>query len=643
MRHSWNEWDDTLSTYSSAFNPDEFYADWAAEHEEDGPSEEDIKEAIERAEERERDQQVRFRAIAAVYEKADRILTLDPVSVALVTDANAPAAWSDGQNISLNTKILRNYEDRDIVSLHGTNYHELCHILYTPRQGSVMGKWVMEKNYMTAFNILEDQRIETLFAARYPSTRVFLEASTMRYVIETAERPEDVAMIHLLIHGRRFVDYELRKEAYQICAEVFGLDTAKTFAEIIDEYRTLAFPSDVDRGMELIERLQLLLMRLGQSMQSKGCGNDGPLKKGRPEPGSAQKRDAMNSEGDGKPVKPEDLSDSDGEGTGEPDSNYAGDDDKYADQSKTRDDETRARDNRLSDRANDILDQLADTPQAHKETKEFRKAVRVNEFSTGRLKKQNFEDSRVHAYAKNAANTFGETLRQIEEEADPTWLYEQPSGKLNTTRAMHADVNDLNRLFDRWYEGDDATVIEAAILLDRSGSMAYRLSEAAEAMWIIKRGLEKIDARVTAYTFCEYSRLLYSADELASPSTFRRPPCGGSTNPLRGLEEVEMIMEMSKRPTKIVFMVTDGYWDGNEASNRVVARMNDNGVLTVLVYIGDLNWLEEEAERGSEYAMRQLRELTHGAKVVRAIKEPKDLVPLAQRIVTTYLKQKIER
>lgn len=622
------EYDGGKSSYDT-FDWHAFVRDYANENDGVKPSEDEIKAARGQHEEREREQQGRFRAIAAIYEKADRIITLDPVSVKLVDEANGVSAWSDGRDIYLNTKLLRNYDDRDIVSLHGVNYHEVCHIMYSPRAGSDLGKWVLNHQFIQAFNVLEDQRIETLFSNRFPSTRVFLEAEVLRYVIGLS----DATQVHLLIHGRRFVSRELRLEAYRLFAAKYGKQVAQSIADIIDEYRTLALPRDVPRAKELIERMQLIMLR-HDIIPPTPCVNRTPAKKGRPEAASEQARDAEKDSGDS--VKADEIGDPTNKG-GEDSNDSAGTPKQVSEQEK-RDAADAAKE--LSDIANEMLDDLINTSEARRETREFRNAVRMNEFVTNRIKKQSYDTAPVDARARTAASKFGDVLRQIEEEADPTWEYETPSGKLNTNRAMHFDINDFNTLFDRWYEGDDATVIEAAILLDRSGSMAYRMDAATEAMWAIKRGLEKIDSRVTVYTFNEASRLLYGADEKAEPSSYRTAAAGGNTNPLRALEETELIMEASTRPTKIVFMVTDGYWDYEDKSNEVVARMNAAGVLTVVVFIGDLRGLDA---RDDEWAKNELARISHGARIMRSIAKPEDFVPLAERVVTAHLNDKIRR
>ena len=111
---------------------------------------------------------VRLNALCRVYEQADRVLSGDPVIVKVVPDGPAPA-WSDGASISINASQIEDMDLETLTQVNGLNYHELAHHLYTPRRGTDLMKWVLDNNYMQAFNMLEDQRIETLLVARYPS------------------------------------------------------------------------------------------------------------------------------------------------------------------------------------------------------------------------------------------------------------------------------------------------------------------------------------------------------------------------------------------------------------------------------------------------------------------------------------------
>ena len=124
---------------------------------------------------------LQLNALCRVYEQADRVLTGDPVIVNVVPDGPAPA-WSDGSSITINANEINDIDLETLTQVNGLNYHELCHHLYTPRRGTTLMQYVIENDYMNSMNILEDQRIETLFVARYPSVAPFLIATVARWL-----------------------------------------------------------------------------------------------------------------------------------------------------------------------------------------------------------------------------------------------------------------------------------------------------------------------------------------------------------------------------------------------------------------------------------------------------------------------------
>lgn len=615
-------------------------------------STEERKARLELEAEIQREHEARMRAIAMVYETADRIITADPVGVRLVEDASMPSAWSDGKTISLNTKVLQNYSDKDIMSLHGVNYHEVCHILYTPRMGSEFVQWLVEANLMQAFNVLEDQRIETLFVARFPSTRVFLEAAVLRYVLEVAAgdeyakypslRDRDLRMSFLLTHGRRYLNKGFRDMIRSRFEKSYrGPELIPALTRIVDEYRVLSFPKDYAAAKSLIMELDKIMKDNHMDVPVGPCGSRDPMKKGRPEAGSDQSKDAEKARNDaensqGMPEKSEGEGES-GEG--------AANDETDESASATPNAEFAQEHKDLADAINTLLDEMSQDKTVRSETKEFRQAVRTNERATNSLRKHKYLDVSVETDIISSARNFGDELRELQQEADPTWLREKPHGKLNIQRAMHADINDYDKLFDQWYEGDDVCDIEAAILLDCSGSMQYRMDAANAATWSIKRGLERIGSRVTVYTFSEISRLLYSADEKAAPSSARVVSAGGGTDPARALDEAEYIMSVSSKATKIVFVVTDGMWNWGTTSDATIKRMNADGVVTVVVHIGSLKYYEDMLKDPSmaREAKKQLDNFRHNAQIMRSISHPRELGPLAKHIVTTYIKERIYR
>jgi hypothetical protein len=80
-------------------------------------------------------------------------------------------AWSGASTVTFNSRVIGDLNDaKSIAGVKGLDLHEISHILYTSREGSEIFDFVSDNNYFMAYNALEDQRIETLFTAKYPST-----------------------------------------------------------------------------------------------------------------------------------------------------------------------------------------------------------------------------------------------------------------------------------------------------------------------------------------------------------------------------------------------------------------------------------------------------------------------------------------
>ena len=99
-----------------------------------------------------------LQSVSAVYSKADSIIVGDNVSVSVDSEGKIDTpAYNDGREVIFNASLLESLDDETITSLHGFNYHEVAHLLFSPRQGSELGQWIRENNMRRAYNILEDK------------------------------------------------------------------------------------------------------------------------------------------------------------------------------------------------------------------------------------------------------------------------------------------------------------------------------------------------------------------------------------------------------------------------------------------------------------------------------------------------------
>jgi len=561
----------------------------------------------------------------SVFQRADRILTGLSVNVFLNEgeETSAPA-YNDGRDVTFNANAIKAIDEETIRSLHGLNYHEIGHLLFTPRVGSQLGKWAVEnKQRQQVFNILEDCREETFLVAKYPSVRPFLTALIGEYI---AKDLENYTENFILLAGRRYFSLSARKLSAKMFAETHGEDKAKLIYQVCSEYRTLVFPRDYARAQELIEKL-IESETVPESMETQsGCSHRKGMRNGKPEGEKAQQ--AL-----------QDVIKGDEAGEGETESDMFGD---SADWGTTGDSNTGEVDTAHSDFTSKEFDKaIEQAVELAKSDKEVAKKVSdtnkaiIKDGSTrsilGRARNTKFEPAMPEV---TTSRMFGQELERLRIDSDPMWNTEKPSGKLNVRRAMHADINDLNKLFDRWEIGNDDYDIEACILIDRSGSMYSEIGSACRSAWIIKRAIEKINGNVSVMTFSTVSRTLYSADERALANEINIVEANGGTDPYYALLESERIFMQSPRKTKLMFMLTDGAFDSKN-NDPIIERLNDNGVMTNVVFLtGNEDWAKRILSDP-----KLIKEYSHQAQNFQLIAKPNDLVKVAKDVVKNHLKK----
>lgn len=212
-------------------------------------------------------------ALQAVFQKVVRILsgsqklTLSFGILPKGHPMSGAPGWTDGENIFLNRDYIwrelgSNPSREDIgkllLRLKGVIYHELSHILYTPRFNSVFVKWVTERNaasfdhtWWWSFNALEDQRIETLFTGTYRPSIKFFEAAALEWLVKD---PEAAAVALPLLHGRKYMPADVRAKSEAAFRAKHGDAITDGFKEIIDQYLLITFPADDLLARDLVRR-----------------------------------------------------------------------------------------------------------------------------------------------------------------------------------------------------------------------------------------------------------------------------------------------------------------------------------------------------------------------------------------------------
>lgn len=619
---------------------------------------------------------IKLGAVCRVYEQTDRVLTQDPIHVHVVNNGNAPA-WSDGADIYINREELEEFDLQELVQITGLNYHELSHHLYTPRKGTSLMQWLMAQEdmmpgYMAACNMLEDQRIETLFIARYPAVVPYLTKTVLRWL---GNSPETMAVNYPCIRGRQYLPLELRMAFRD---QFIKPELISVIADIVDQYRVLHFPKGYAKAQELIKRFkEEVLDKLDMTDQKKSdggpskCASRTPVNKGRPEAGKAQERDSQRAQGMSDPEpefvhKPEQVED-------KPDKGERDDDDldintppstdrtgsnlsdnfipptSAKEAIERRDPEQgtpaagRGHAESLGGIPDDIMSIINDIEQSIYDRKDVQTDIKTKQRvivgGDGKhqdgIKRGKYDSVPVHANVLMAARRFARELERLKQECEPTWQREMPAGRVNVQRVIRGC--EIDNAFDRWEEGTDGTDIETVLLIDRSGSMGSNNNDlrASEAAWVVKRAMEQVDAPVTVYSFDDKAELVNTRSEKVEKSRLQFIYGSGGTNPQSALIATERLFKTSKSKSKLMFLVTDGQFD-HQNTDQIIQRMNAAGVITVFILIAnekELEWLSARYKGDNSPSM------WHECTVHGTITSAADLIPFAKQIVTSTIKK----
>jgi hypothetical protein len=659
----------------------------------------------------------KLQGLSSTLEKTDRILSGRPLRVFINPAANLtdPPASSDGETIKFNESVLMDSmakkPKRFLLLLLGLNYHELAHTMYSPRQGTSREMDHIQKNGLhMAWNMLEDQRIEALFAATYGSASKFLTAPVTQLILDDKNQ---WGLAHLLTHGRRYLPIQVRTA---LASRFSGSKQQKADVErIIDSFRKLDYlnkASDAVRMVKLVEEFHKIITDLGITSSPCSLHGDGGFNKGvavkaisqdasrrqqeqdeeqeaaeeagedgsqfwpdREDPGAddesegdtgagsddftddeeSDEADGTDSFGIGGSDGDEDDTSGSGAG-GDPDSDSdAGDgaaegspsgrgassgEDEADDDEDLGDSDLssgskgsgggskQASDDEIENLANEVLDYLDNDEAVQREITQTQ--LGMDDPNTMELDAPlatiRYED--VTEAMRSASEKVGIELRRLYESIESGWNYGTDHGRLNVGRAMQGGSSD--EWFDSFEEGHELDAgLEAMFLLDRSGSMgafgysstAYNMKSAdrpplpivsaARSLWIIKRALDQNEATTSAFSFDDDTEILYKREEEASPLKYKMIAAGGSTDPMVGLREARRILNGSQKPNKVLFIITDGQFDGG--ANLYLDLIGS--IDAIKVFIG----IDEDMPRVFEQYMNVHRKISDASQVVEVV------------------------
>jgi len=633
---------------------------------------EELQEISEEQKELEAKRQ-RIERFTGFFSRVNSAFSFRPVTVKVETSPVKAPAWSGASEVFFNSNEIGDLDTPEsIAGIKGLDLHEVSHILYTSRQGSDLVERVIDKNMWTAFNALEDQRIESFFTAKYPSTIPWFVSMIL---IHFKNNPEVFENSYPLLCGRRYLPVEIRKESRALYPHQDKIDQ---FKAIINEYRTLVFPTDTDRGVELIEQYYNLLPKSEggngeetgkpkyKAVKDDGTGTGTPIKvidpcghgarptegiessvNSRPVPPRQQEkeRDRLNSQSkdiddDLPEINAEDIDWSEFNDQDQEPSDQKSDDeitDSESGDAQEPSDNVNSGEgagNTAGELIETILGEILSQSGIAQEINDMLRVINgkplLDSNNESEPIRANWKELVPDNVTVEASRSFGRELERLRASFEPAWDTYENSGRLSIGRYVRGD--DFDTIFDQWNEGrEDATDIECVIVLDNSGSMSgQKIANANRAMYAIKRALDRIDASTTVVTFSDEARLLYHATE-KSNSFIRDAFSNGGTEPDQAIRYATKVLAESNRKIKIFFAITDGVWYGDQdTNNEAIERMARSGVLTAFAYIPEGN---EEIELTADKA--------HKCEIGAVVRNPFDLITMARAIVKYAISRRL--
>lgn len=694
---------------------------------------------------------MRLRSLANVFTKTNRILTGDRSIKVSVLDAATIEALpfinvkddmpglSYYPNIWLNASAFDEIQKTStLVGLLGLNYHELSHLMFTPRGFKTwLGQNMVTTDLVLAYSILEDQRIESFFTALYEPAGKFFTETFVRFVMTDDDQYWPI--MFLFSYGRGFLPLEIREEFE---ARFVRQDLIPRIKRIIDDYKAAKDFSRNDKGeaVRVLRRFKRVLDELkndgNPAPEDKDCGGDtqdSGQKDTETEDEAREKDkqrrqrenrtgqdqsnfwdeddddeededsadgdsgdsgdDESGDEGDGdadsEDGEDEDLSDdsddgsggmdddedssesddgADGDGSGDSEGD-SGDDGSEEDgdsgmseddgdssasdgEPSEEDSEVGGEDNSDEGGSSDSVSSFSDQ-ELREYMDEISEAIEVDENvqeEVGRITaamndntnidvidfgKTTSSPQSISMQGTAAVRDVSKDFARLWAEVEPGWKYGSDVGKLNVDRAMR-DLEDFENMFDEWDEGRESDVgLEVFISLDISGSMVgAEIQLASEAMWILKRSLDSVEAKTTVVGFHEYTFGLYDRNDRAKGNEWPLwTDLGGATCPALSMKLARTVFETTTLPNKLFILITDGgfsqMWDKDLDAGRSYSDLVDE-IPGTKMYVGV----------GGSGGGSNIEEQKH-FDVSTTISNPLELVPLVKRAVEKMIREKV--
>ena len=503
-------------------------------------------------------------------------------------------------NIQININHFNLDDANDVLSLvhtvKGFTYHEGGHIMWsTPptylcqlakcnkdhmwtgsyirghvddaRLKAILNTRMGTSSFHQAWNILEDQRMESAMVTASPIMSRYFSTIVARYVYEPGR--ENIAWPWIV--GRTYLPRELRQFLRNEAAKHKHAHLIPHMEDAVMTYRSSNDPKVMhDCVLKLAECLILWL----EDDSSGGLNNPdlhGSTSKYN-ESGSNRKRivpvpespefqleKPEESAGDKGDKSSDTEINSDGKPTESESSDSAGDDGKEKNKGDAESAVSSAGSESAPKTVKDYFDDIVANNMSQVSNSD------VNEFLSNvnnNLRQIAARDESITPMSPDeikectdVRNGMLDVLDRLIVQVDPSWMFYRDNGVLDPTAFLTREPGDMN--FWSGMDGDKGNGHDLAVslLVDTSGSMEGRIGRTSAVMMGIRKACEHYDIPCTITTFSDRLRLVAAGDEHVD---YVKMGAGGGTHVMDALLSLDD-QRYGKR-YHLVVIITDGEW-----------------------------------------------------------------------------------
>lgn len=554
-----------------------------------------------------------------LLQKINRTISGKPVSVSEAPGLQFPACTVSGKDVLFRSDALEVSTVEDLVALKGLNYHELAHVLLSPKQPPPEAK-----DCQAIYQCVEDCRIETQLVAKFPLLVDYFQVTVSRYITEGfriqltmtgSKIPADLAIrMLLLLWGRMYLHRPLREWARD-SAPLSEADKQAVCA-VIEEYVSLTLDEMPTRGAAVLLTLKSLLGKYLPTSAAVSCSSKGGALLRRAEReeiakelvpdllrrlSEAEVLGGENEEEDEKEDAEKDeasdeeacqaavgkssvggeaaANDSCSTSEGGLEDSTTGGIGGGVDKEETEEAITSVED--FLDRAETVLaaSERHVKRQCQEELNQIKAQSNVTDYTEGfRTLSPTNDMLRVSDRLVHVLEIFRHQQRR-------GYVHQQRSGSLDLRSAMRSSRSGETRVFRRSINETRSNQPRLAFLVDVSGSMAGdRIRLASRSAWILGRAFRKVNIPVEIWLFNERCRRVVGANVAMREDCYPVFSAQGGTSPYTAIRAAREFLRPSGR-RGVMFIVTDGQWDGDRNCEKELSQFEG---ISIQIAIGSL-------------------------------------------------------